>query len=127
MNDFPPSGSGSNTYLLLHLILLTDPVLHTLSRRYAIDPFQQVREWFHVVLGKPRSFPVLDPGPGFEVSYRNAALTITCEVFTRLAGVFARQTNLEHAEDAQRFVLEAVDGIYTKGLDRLVVKYLPRD
>ncbi len=70
-----------------------------------------MREFAHLLLGEASLLPSLDPGPSPDISDRVLALSVSGEVLTRLAGVFARELDLEHAVDAEGFVAVAVDCI----------------
>jgi len=70
-----------------------------------------MREILHLILGEATLLPVLDPRPGLDVGNRVFALVTACEIVARLAGVLARQADLEDAKDAERLVLEALNGV----------------
>lgn len=98
-------------HLLLD-VLVADASLDSGPGGDAVDPLQQVREGLHVLSGKAAALPALDPRPGLDVGHRVLALAGTGEVVARALGrVLAGQADLEHAVDAQGFVLVAVDGV----------------
>lgn len=70
-----------------------------------------MRERLHVLLGEARCFPLHDPRPGADIRDRVLALALAGQILPRLARVLARQADLQHAEDAQGFVVEALDGV----------------
>ena len=70
-----------------------------------------MRKLVHFLLCKPGKLPALDPGPGANVRDAVFAFAIAGEVVARGAGIFAREADLEHAEDAEGFVFEAFDGV----------------
>ena len=95
----------------LTLILLPNPPLHRRPLRNPINPLQQMRKLVHLLLGKPSKLPSLNPRPGADVGDAVFAFSFASEVFARSVGVFARKPDFEHAEDAEGFVLEALDGV----------------
>ena len=94
-------------------VRLANALLHSGSRRNAVNPLQEVREVLHLFLSEPTTFPTLDPWPGTDVCNGILALAVASEVFARLSGVFARELDLENAEDAEGFVTETSDGVYS--------------
>lgn len=97
--------------LLRLLVLFTDTSLHGWPRRDPVDPLHHMREVLHLILCEATLLPVLDPWPRLDVGNRVAALVVACEIVARLAGVLARQADLEDAKDAERLVLEALNGV----------------
>lgn len=70
-----------------------------------------MRELVHLLLREPGKFPPFDPRPSADVRDAIFAFSVAGEVFAWGAGVFARESDFEHAEDAEGFVLEALDGV----------------
>ena len=72
-----------------------------------------MRKLIHILLRKRRiAVPALHPRPRLDIRDTVLALALAGEVVARLAGVFAAEVDLEHAEDAQGLVFEAVDGVF---------------
>ena len=71
-----------------------------------------MREGLHLFLREPREVPGFHPRPGTDVGNAVLALPLSGKILLGLPGVFARQLDLEHAVDAQSFVLEALDSVY---------------
>ena len=72
-----------------------------------------MRESLHILLRKRRTaVPALHPRPRLDVRHAILALAFAGEVLLGLAGVFAAELDIEHAEDTQGFVFEAVDGVF---------------
>ena len=70
-----------------------------------------MRERFPLLRREHVILQMLHPGPCPDVGDRVLALVFTGEVVSLLAGIFARQVDLEHADDAERFIAVAVNGI----------------
>lgn len=94
------------------MIFLANTPLHGRPLRYSVNPLLQMRERFHVILGKARELPTLDPWPGADIRNRIFTFTFTSEILARRASILAAQLDLEYTVDAEGFVLEAVDGIW---------------
>jgi len=105
------SGPAPGISLLLLLILLPNPSLHRLPLRNAVNPLEQMRKRLHIILREPTELISLDPRPRLDVCDAVLALSVAGKVVAGLAGVFARELDLEHAVDAEGLVLEAVDGV----------------
>lgn len=74
---------------LLQVIFLANARLDRRSLGNAIHPLQQMRELAHLLLGEASPLPTFDPGPSPDISDGVLALSLSSEVLTRLAGVFA--------------------------------------
>jgi hypothetical protein len=109
----PPTSSPPlrMTYSLLQIILLPRPLLDRGPLPDAINPLEQMRERTHLLLGEATPLPALDPRPRPDVRNGVLALSLASQVVARLARVFTREVDLEHAVDAEGFVSEAVDRI----------------
>ena len=70
-----------------------------------------MRKVLHLLLGETGALPALDPRPGLNVGDAVLTLAVAGQVIARLACILAGQLDLEHAVDAQGFVLEAFNGI----------------
>lgn len=70
-----------------------------------------MRERFPLLRREQVVLQMLHPGPRPDVGDRVLALVFAGEVVSLLAGVFARQVDLEHADDAEGFVAVTVDGV----------------
>lgn len=99
------------TYLLLLLVFLTNALLHGRSLSNSVDPLQQRRESLHLLLCKTTLLPILHPWPCLDICHAVFSFTISGQIVSWFAGVFARQTDLENTENAQGLVSEAIDGI----------------
>lgn len=100
---------------LLQLILLTRPHLHRRPLMDAVDILQQMRKRLHLFFSEAAPLPIPDPRPRANVRDRILALAVTSQILARAVGVFAREVDLEHAEDAQGFVAEPGDGVWDAG------------
>ena len=70
-----------------------------------------MREGFHIFGREAAALPTFHPWPCLDIRDAVFAFALACEVVSWLARVFAGQSNLEDAVDAESFVLVSVDGI----------------
>ena len=85
-NDFYPN---KKTPILLLLILLPHPPLNSRAFRNPLNPLQQMRERFHILMTETREFPTFNPRPGADICNAVFAFAVTGEVFAWGTGVFA--------------------------------------
>lgn len=97
--------------MLIRAVRVSDPPLHRRPLRDALDPFPQVGERLHLVLGEAAEAPSFHPRPGADVRDRVLALAVAGEVLARRAGELARQVDFEDAVDPQGFVFKALDRV----------------
>lgn len=77
-------------------------------------------ERLHILLREPREIPGVKPRPGPNVRNGVFALSITSQIFTWGASVFATQLDLEHAVDAEGLVAVSFDGVFGSTLSALL-------
>ena len=107
------SQTTTRSHSLLQIIRLSNPPLHRRPLGNPIDPLQQMRELIHILLRERRvPVPALDPRPSLHIGNAILALALARKVVFGVAAVFAAEVDFEHAEDAQGFVFEAVDGVF---------------
>ena len=94
------TGTDSYDTYLLHLIVLPDPPLHRRPLRNPIDPLQQTRELTHLLLRKTTPLPAFHPRPGLEIRNADGSFAAARKPVAWFTRVFAREADLENAEDA---------------------------
>ena len=98
--------------LAILTILLSTAQLHSRPLRNPINPLLQMRELAPLLVREPTKLPDLDPRPRTNIRHAVLALALASEIIARLARVLAAETDLEHPEDAECLVAEAVDGVF---------------
>lgn len=68
-------------------------------------------EGLHLLFRDTTHFPVAYPRPRLDVGDRVLALTLASQIFSRLVGILAGKTDLEHPEDTQGLVAKPTDRI----------------
>jgi len=56
----------------------------------------------------PNALPILDPGPCSDIGNAVFALAFSGQVLTRLISILTAQSNFKNANNAERFILEAL-------------------
>jgi hypothetical protein len=75
-------------HLLLH-ILIPNPPLHGIPGSNPINPFQQMREWLHLILSKASPLPTLHPRPSLNICHGVFTLAGASEPIARAVAVLA--------------------------------------